>query len=167
MRSRMSHVRYRLRDGRSDAEPEMIAGPAIELQQVHPGRVGQGRARVCWGSGNGERGEFFHCTHRIDLDSGAVATWQRTDATHLEPLFVPRPGGEADDDGVLLVPTLADSDETSVIGVIDARTMASLLIVRITKTSMSLLSRSPCCHASRCTNDVLLSGWTHPTKSHP
>jgi len=130
MRSRMSHVRYRLRDGRSDAEPEMIAGPAIELQQVHPGRVGQGRARVCWGSGNGERGEFFHCTHRIDLDSGAVATWQRTDATHLEPLFVPRPGGEADDDGVLLVPTLADSDETSVIGVIDARTMACLAELR-------------------------------------
>lgn len=130
MRSRMGHVRYRLRDGRSDAEPEMIAGPAIELQQVHPGRVGQGRARVCWGSGNGERGEFFHCTHRIDLDSGAVATWQRTDATHLEPLFVPRPGGEADDDGVLLVPTLADSDATSVIGVIDARTMACLAELR-------------------------------------
>ena len=123
MRCRMSHVRYRLRDGRSDAEPQAIAGPAIELQQVHPGRIGRGRARVCWGAGNGERGEFNDRTHRIDLDTGAVATWRRPEATQLEPLFVPRPGGLADDDGVLLVPTLADADETTVLGVLDARSM--------------------------------------------
>jgi carotenoid cleavage dioxygenase-like enzyme len=52
-----------------------------------------------------------------------VTTWRRPGATHLEPLFVPRPGGAADDDGVLLVPTLADGDETTVVGVLDARTM--------------------------------------------
>lgn len=130
MRSHLSHVRYRLREGRSDAEPETIAGAAIELQQVHPGRIGQRRARICWGGGNGGRGEFLDRTHRIDLDSGAVATWQRADATQLEPLFVPRPGGEADDDGVLLVPTLADGDETTVIGVVDARTMSCLAELR-------------------------------------
>lgn len=123
MRSSMRHVRYRLRDGRRDAEPEPIAGAAIELQQVHPERIGRGRARVCWGAGNGDRGELFDCTHRVDLDSGAVTTWRRPGATHLEPLFVPRPGGAADDDGVLLVPTLADGDETTVVGVLDARTM--------------------------------------------
>jgi carotenoid cleavage dioxygenase-like enzyme len=123
MRSSMRHVRYRLRDGRRDAEPEPIAGAAIELQQVHPERIGRGRARVCWGAGNGDRGELFDCTHRVDLDSGEVTTWRRPGATHLEPLFVPRPGGAADDDGVLLVPTLADGDETTVVGVLDARTM--------------------------------------------
>nr|HRO60831.1 carotenoid oxygenase family protein [Burkholderiaceae bacterium] len=36
LRARPRHVRYRLRDGRSDAEPEAIDGPPIELQQVHP-----------------------------------------------------------------------------------------------------------------------------------
>ena len=123
MRSRMRHVRYRLRDGRRDAEAEPIAGVAIELQQVHPERIGRGRARVCWGAGNGEHGELFDCTHRVDLDSGAVTTWRRPGATHLEPLFVPRPGGAEDDDGVLLVPTLSDDDETTVVGVLDARTM--------------------------------------------
>jgi carotenoid cleavage dioxygenase-like enzyme len=130
LRSRMSHVRYRLRDGLGDAEPQAIAGPAIELQQVHPDRIGRGRARVCWGAGNGEHGEFFDRTHRIDLDSGEVATWRRADATQLEPLFVPRPGGIDDDDGVLLVPTLADSDDTTVIGVIDARSMDLLAELR-------------------------------------
>jgi len=130
VRSRPRHVRYRLRAGRSVSEPEPIAGPAIELQQVHPDRVGRGRARVCWGAGNGEQGEFNDRTHRIDLDSGAVATWRRPNATQLEPLFVPRPGGNDDDDGVLLVPTLADADETTVIGVIDARSMHCLAELR-------------------------------------
>ena len=120
------HQRYRLRDGQRDAEPEAIAGAAIELQQVHPGRIGQARARVCWGAGNGEQGEFSDRTLRIDLDSGETRRWQRPNAVQLEPLFVPRPGSSADDDGVLLVPTLADGDAATVIGVIDARSMQCL-----------------------------------------
>ncbi len=115
-------VRYRLRAGATESAPEPI-GAEIELQQVHPARLGHGRARVCWGAGSSVAGEFADCTLRVDLDSGAVSRWQRANAHHLEPLFVPRPGGEADDDGVLLVPTLADDDEASVIGVVDGRTM--------------------------------------------
>ena len=48
----------------------------------------------------------------------------------LEPLFVPRPGGVDDDDGVLLVPTLADADTTSVIAVVDARSMQAVAEIR-------------------------------------
>ena len=129
-RSPMRHVRYRLRDGRGDAEPEAIAGAAIELQQVHPDRIGRSRASVCWGAGFGEHGEFNDRTLRVDLDSGQTALWQRPNAVQLEPLFVPRPGGSADDDGVLLVPTLADGDETTVIGVINARSMQCLAELR-------------------------------------
>lgn len=131
LRSVVRHVRYRLHDGAADAEPETIDGAPIELQQVHPDRIGRGRARVCWGSGNGEHGEFLDRTHRIDLDSGEVTTWQRPAATHLEPLFVPKPDGTEDDDGLLFVPTLADDDETTVIGVLDARTMFCLAELRM------------------------------------
>ncbi len=116
-------VRYRLRPGASEAEPE-ATGVSFELPQVHPDRIGQGRARVAWGAANGPQGEFLDRTVRVDLDSGAVTTWQRGNATQIEPLFVPRPGSQDDDDGVLLVPTLADGDEASVIGVLDARSMA-------------------------------------------
>lgn len=116
-------VRYRLRDGAAEAQPEPL-GVALELQQIHPAACGQRRTGVCWGSGVGPQGEFNDRTLRVDLDSGTVTTWQRDNAVQLEPLFVPRPGGASDDDGVLLVPTLADGDETSVIGVVDARSMA-------------------------------------------
>ncbi|HET9822467.1 MAG TPA: carotenoid oxygenase family protein [Burkholderiaceae bacterium] len=126
MRSVARHVRYRLRQGRGDAEPEAIGDTPIELQSVHPARVGRARARVCWGASNGEDGTLNARTVRVDLDSGASTVWQRPRATQLEPLFVPRPGGTADDDGVLLVNTLADEDETSVIAVLDARHMGCL-----------------------------------------
>ncbi|GAA4412179.1 carotenoid oxygenase family protein [Quisquiliibacterium transsilvanicum] len=130
LKSLPRHVRYRLRADHRDADPEAIAGPAIELQQVHPWRVGRRRAQVCWGGGNGEHGEFSDRTHRIDLDGGGVSSWQRPQAIQLEPLFVPRPGGEGDDDGVLLVPTLADADDATVIGVLDARSMECLAELR-------------------------------------
>lgn len=44
--------------------------------------------------------------------------------------FGSRPGGQSEDDGVLFVPTLADGDETTVIGVIDARSMQCLAELR-------------------------------------
>ena len=125
LRSLPRLVRYRLRDGASDAQPEPL-GVALELQQIHPAACGKQRANVCWGAGMGPHGEFNDRTLRVDLDSGSVTTWQRERAVQLEPLFVPRPGGVADDDGVLLVPTLADGDAASVVGVIDARSMACL-----------------------------------------
>jgi carotenoid cleavage dioxygenase-like enzyme len=115
-------ARYRLRRGASESQPETVA-MGIELPQIHPDRPGRGRTRVCWGSRIGIDGDFNGCALRLDLDTGAVTTWRRENAVHLEPLFVPRPGGTADDDGVLCVPTLADDDRTTVIGVIDARTM--------------------------------------------
>jgi carotenoid cleavage dioxygenase-like enzyme len=117
-------VRYRLSAGKGEAEPEALDVP-LELQQVHPARVGVARARVCWGAGMGPGGAFNDRTLRVDLDSGRVVTWQREGgaAVQLEPLFVPRPGGSDDDDGVLLVPTLADGDATSVIAVLDARSL--------------------------------------------
>jgi carotenoid cleavage dioxygenase-like enzyme len=122
MRAVPRHVRYRLRDGRAEAEPEPL-GQVIELQQVHPAAIGRRRASVCWGAGGEAGGRLLDRTLRWDLDSGELRSWQRPDAMQLEPLFVPRPGASADDDGVLLVPTLAAADATTVLAVVDARSL--------------------------------------------
>ena len=70
--------------------------------------------------------QAYERTVRLGLASGERRVWQRPGAVQLEPLFVARPGASAEDDGVLLVPTLADDDAASVIGVIDAATMQCL-----------------------------------------
>lgn len=130
LRAGLRRVCYRMIDGRADATMQTLGHP-IELQQVHPARIGTARASVCWGAANAPDGTFNDRTIRIDLDRDTVKTWQRPSAHHLEPLFVPRPGGESDDDGVLLVPTLADGDETTVVGVVDAATMQCIGELRL------------------------------------
>lgn len=123
MRAMPEHRRYRLRRGRSDAEPEPLPGRGLELQQVNPGRWGRSEASVCWAAGFGPAGQFNDRTLRIDLERGDVLTWQRPDAVQLEPQMLARPGSNLEDDGVLLVPTLADGDATTIVAVVDAATM--------------------------------------------
>lgn len=120
-------MRYRLRSGRSEALIEPF-GEGFELPQVNPSRFGKSQATVAWGAGleAGGSSMFFDRTVRLDLASGERRVWQRPGAVQLEPLFVARPGASAEDDGVLLVPTLTDDDAAGVIGVIDAATMQCL-----------------------------------------
>lgn len=120
-------MRYRLRSGRSDASLEPFS-EGLELPQVHPSWFGHAQATVAWGTGLEADGSsiFFDRTVRLNLATGERRVWQRSDSVQLEPLFVARPGASAEDDGVLLVPTLTDDDEASVIGVIDAATMQCL-----------------------------------------
>ena len=124
LRSASRLVRYRLQHGRRDALLEPV-GEAFELPQVHPGCLARTEARITWGAGTavGARGAFFDRTVRIELASGTRQEWCRGDAVQLEPLFVPRPHGCAEDDGVLLVPTLADRDAGTMIAVLDARSL--------------------------------------------
>ena len=120
-------TRYRLEPGRAEARVEAF-GEAFELPQVHPARWGHARAGVAWRAGLDARDAsgFLDRTVRLDLATGEHRQWRREGAIQLEPLFVSRPGAQAEDDGVLLVPTLADGDAATVIGVIDAASMACL-----------------------------------------
>lgn len=126
---RPSLMRYRLR-GRSEAIIEPF-GQGLELPQVHPGRWTRSQAAVVWGTNlDDPASPFFDSTVRLDLASGERRMWRREGAVQLEPLFVARPGASEEDDGVLLVPTLADDDETSMIGVVDASTMERMAVVK-------------------------------------
>jgi len=124
-------ARYRLRPGRTEADAEPLSR-GFELPQVHPARPEEGAARWAWGAGYDvdDRAHFLDRTVRIDLTTGERREWQRPDAVHLEPLFVPRPGGADEDDGVLLVPTLADGDAATMVAVVDARRMECLATVQ-------------------------------------
>jgi carotenoid cleavage dioxygenase-like enzyme len=122
--------RYVMRRGASHAEVESL-GVRLELPQIHPGKVGADQASVAWGAGMRRDAPpgFFNRTVRLDLETGTETEWLRDRSIQLEPLYVARPGAEREDDGVLLVPTLADEDQGSVIAVLDARSMESVATI--------------------------------------
>jgi beta,beta-carotene 9',10'-dioxygenase len=125
-------TRYRLRPGQDEALIEPL-GSGFELPQVHPGRPEAGAARWAWGAGYDpeDRAHFLDRTVRLDLATGERKEWLRPDAVQLEPLFVPRPGGVDEDDGVLLVCTLADGDASTKLAVLDPRLMECLAMVEM------------------------------------
>jgi carotenoid cleavage dioxygenase-like enzyme len=118
-------VRYRLRAGSDRAEPEAIASD-MDLPMVHGASWTKRRARYAWlAAGDPQhRTPSLDRTVKLDLDAKQVCgTFQRPDAVQLEPLYVDRPGSTDEEDGVLLVPTLADGDSGSVVAVVDPASM--------------------------------------------
>ena len=127
--------RYRLEPGRSDAQPRpLVDGASVELPTVHGAYWGKKQSRHAWFAGFDPAGQapMFDRTVKLDLDGGCIAgTWQREAAVQMEPLFVDRPGSTAEDDGVLLVPTLAEGDAGTVVGVIDPASMRCLATLHL------------------------------------
>lgn len=127
--------RYRLEPGRSDAQPlPLVDAASVELPSVHGAYWGKKQSRHAWFAGFDPEGQapMFDRTVKLDLEAGRIAgTWQREAAVQMEPLFVDRPGSTAEDDGVLLVPTLAEGDAGTVVGVIDPASMRCLATLHL------------------------------------
>ena len=127
-------LRYALQHGATHATPQTLA-EGVELPMVHPAAWTQRSAQFAAAASFDPEGvaPFFDNTAKIDLATGAVlARWRRQPAAvQLEPLFVGRPGAQTDDDGVLLVPTLADEDSGTVVAVLDPATFEALALLRL------------------------------------
>uniref|UniRef100_A0A023GD01 Putative beta beta-carotene n=1 Tax=Amblyomma triste TaxID=251400 RepID=A0A023GD01_AMBTT len=68
---------------------------------------------------------------KLDLDSGDWLRWQCADWVPSEPVMVPKPGSEVEDDGVLLSPLVHASDECQrALLVLDAASFRQLAFVR-------------------------------------
>lgn len=126
-------LRYRLQGEGGSAAPQFI-GRGFELPMVHGAYWTRRRARWCWATALDPEGRapLFDRTVKVDLETGQwAASWQREGAIHMEPLYVDRPGSTDEEDGVLLVPTLADDDPGTVLGVIDPKTMQALATLHL------------------------------------
>ena len=116
--------------------PRRLAAPAFEMPALHP-RL-QGRPyRFVYGYGFDAPGNFNDRLFKIDLSASAgesIRHWHAPGCYPSEPIFVPRPGATAEDDGVIL----------SV--VFDADAGASFLIV-IDAASFTEVARAAVPHA--------------------
>ncbi|KAG6005225.1 hypothetical protein E4U54_000376 [Claviceps lovelessii] len=104
-----------------------IPGPhAGELPAINPGRAGKAY-RYAYGVGNGGRGIFMDCLVKTDVKTRDALIWNGpVGHTPGEPMFIPRPGGVREDDGVIMTLVLDGSGQKSYLLCLDATTLEEL-----------------------------------------
>ena len=119
--------RYRLLDDRTDAVEEPMPHAAMELPRTDD-RWNRRAHRYVWGVGvvDSDHAEFLDRLVRVDYASGEVIQWHEPGAYPGEPVFVPRPGGTEEGDGVVLSVVLEPARGGSSVLVLDAVSMTEL-----------------------------------------
>jgi beta,beta-carotene 9',10'-dioxygenase len=127
-------TRYRIpldshSSGAVEVEPEPLCDMRIELPRIDYSRRA-GRSYHCvWGTGQTRLDNFLDTITKIELSQTApatVTTWTEPGCFPGEPVFVARPEGIAEDDGVLLSVVLDANAGTSFLLVLNAATLAEI-----------------------------------------
>ena len=116
--------RFRLRGDGGRVTPERLCDHRFELPVTHYARVNGRRHRWVWGVGASDG--WFDEIVKVDVDTGHATTWRQPGAYPGEPVFAARPGGEDEDDGVLLSVVLEPERGASSLVVLDAATLDEL-----------------------------------------
>lgn len=110
---------------------EGLGSCGYELPCINPLYLTR-KYRYFYGSGMIDAGQMRNTIVKVDAHTGSLLKWKESGAAFPQgPHMVPRPGGQAEDDGVLLVPlTYTDTSGSDSLVVLDAATLKE--IARIT-----------------------------------
>jgi beta,beta-carotene 9',10'-dioxygenase len=122
---RPSLIRITLRPGVERASVEKLSDVGFEFPSTHYKLVSGRPYRFAYGASDGYQagGAYTSAIVKVDVETGTSKSFSYDSHLFGEPLFVSRPQGDAEDDGVLLTVGSAQHAEVSVLAVIDARTM--------------------------------------------
>ena len=120
--------RLTVEPGRPRVRQRDLAEGNFELPRVDYSAVNGRRYRYAYGVGvrHPRRSGFIDRLVKLDVRRGEQLGWQDHGAYPGEPIFVRRPGGRREDDGVLLSVVLDGRRRTSYLLVLDARDMSEL-----------------------------------------
>ncbi|MET0595626.1 MAG: carotenoid oxygenase family protein, partial [Polyangiaceae bacterium] len=123
---RPSLVRITMHPGRRRAERQTLSDTGFEFPSTNYRKVNGRDYRFAWGAadGPGANGGYGSSIVKIDVQSGESSAFSDGDRVYGEPVFVARPDGRDEDDGVLLSVGASTRTDTSALAIIDAKTMA-------------------------------------------
>jgi torulene dioxygenase len=112
-----------------DAEVDFtipFEGGNIELPRINPEYAGK-LYRYAYGIHSKQKGYFADSIIKVDTDDQSVKVWT-PETRHLpsEPIFAKRPGGEGEDDGVLLTVVMSQKEKRSSLVLLDAVTLEEI-----------------------------------------
>jgi beta,beta-carotene 9',10'-dioxygenase len=125
---RPSLVRIVVHPGRPRATMEALSDTGFEFPGIHYRKFSGRDYRFAWGAAEGPHleGGYPSSIVKVDLRGGATRSFSDGERVYGEPIFVARPGGRDEDDGVLLTVGSGQRTLASSLAIIDARSMALL-----------------------------------------
>jgi carotenoid cleavage dioxygenase-like enzyme len=118
--------RYHVPVGGGAARAEVLHDGRVELPRINYRHNGQPYQHAYFAAAPGAAGGFLDRLVKVDVEAGAALGWHEAGCFPGEAVFVASPGGNAEDDGVVLSVVLDGRAETSFLLVLDARTMAEV-----------------------------------------
>jgi beta,beta-carotene 9',10'-dioxygenase len=117
--------RFRIDPGSGAVEREQLVDEPLELPRINYGRCNERPYRYVWGVGNGESG-WLERIVKADVTSHRSDTWAEEGCFPGEPVFVPAPQAEGEDEGVLLSVVLDGRRGNSFLLVLDAASLTEV-----------------------------------------
>jgi len=122
-RAKLRRLRLGLDNGQVTSE--LLCDESLELGRIDYGRRNGRPYRYVFGAGQ-RGGRWLDQIVKADLQERSAQTWFQDGCFPGEPVFVPEPGNEREDGGVLLSVTLDAERETSFLLVLDAGDLSEL-----------------------------------------
>ncbi|CAN5923316.1 carotenoid oxygenase family protein [soil metagenome] len=124
--------RLRIPASGSRATRETLNTEPLEFPSVNHARVGGRRHDVLWGAAIArDATSITSAIRRIGAASGSATRFERERVVYGEPLFVRRPAGTTEDDGVLLAVGSDLVARTAELVILDARDLEPLATARL------------------------------------
>ena len=126
-------MRIVMQPGVERATLEKLTDVGFEFPSIHYKRASGRPYRFAYGASDGHQagGAYTSDIVKIDLETGGSKSFSHDTHIFGEPLFVSRPGGEDEDDGVLVTVGSSQDADSSVLAIIDARTMTRVAIAQV------------------------------------
>ena len=114
-------------------EHQLIESRTCEFPTLHPDRVGQPYRYLYIGAADAPTGNApLQAVLKIDWETGERQIWSAAPRGFAgEPIFVPRPGGAAEDDGWLLVLMYDGANHRSELVILDAGDLTKEPVARL------------------------------------
>jgi carotenoid cleavage dioxygenase-like enzyme len=116
--------RWRIDTAAKRVRRERLADEAVELPRIDYRRHNGRPYRFAYGGSAIADTTFLDRLVKVDVEGGSAGVWHEEGTYPGEPVFVPRSGGEAEDDGVALSVVFDAERERSFLLVLDAGTFA-------------------------------------------
>ncbi len=118
--------RYRISLKERRVSEELLSKEAIELPRINYREFNTREYRFAYGIGAYGPNDFGGKLVKLDVNEGLSLEWSGTGCHGGEPVFVKRPDGTSEDDGVLLSVVLDTTKGNSFLLVLDAKSFAEI-----------------------------------------